>query len=114
MSSPVPSFAAGEIFGASDRDQGGFSGPGPDLVNAKQARNMRDNSRVFLRGSIVQRLGDDKYLFRDSSGTITVDIDDGDWRGLTVTPEDTVEIFGKVDKDRDNVEVEVKRIIKKI
>ena len=94
-------------------DSGGFSGPGPEVMSAKRAATMRDDSRVFLRGHIIQKLAEDKYLFRDSSGTIIMDIDDGDWNGQTVSPEDIVEVYGKVDKDRDSVEIEVKRLQKK-
>ncbi|MDI5434721.1 NirD/YgiW/YdeI family stress tolerance protein, partial [Salmonella enterica subsp. enterica serovar Kentucky] len=39
------------------------------------------------------------YVFKDATGTINVDIDHKRWNGLTVTPQDTVEIQGEVDKD---------------
>lgn len=112
--------AGGQAASANDKGgflgpgaKGGFSGPGPQAVTARQAAGMRDDSRVFLRGKIVQQLADDKYLFKDESGAIALEIDHEDWRGQSVSPEDTVEIYGKIDKDRDNVEVEVKRLIKK-
>ncbi len=49
---------------------------------------------MTLRGKIVQRISDDLYKFRDASGTVNVDIDHKRWNGLTVTPQDTVEIRG--------------------
>jgi uncharacterized protein (TIGR00156 family) len=58
-------------------------------------------------------MGGEDYLFQDSTGTITVEIDDKRWMGQVVGPSDTVEIYGKVDKDWNKVEVDVKRIVKK-
>ena len=90
---------------------GGFSGPGPAVTSAKDAANMRDDARVVLRGNIVQHLGKDKYLFEDASGSIQVEIDDDKWQGQTVTPNDTVELHGEIDRDWNSVEVEVDRVV---
>ena len=67
---------------------------------------------VTLRGNIVERISDDLYVFKDASGTINVDIDHKRWNGVTVTPKDTVEIQGEVDKDWNSVEIDVKQIRK--
>ena len=91
---------------------GGFSGPGPAVVTVEQARSMRDDSVVHLRGTIVQHLGKDRYVFRDQTGDITVDIDNDIWAGQQVGPQDIVEIFGEVDKDWNSVEVDVDRLVK--
>ena len=92
--------------------RGGFQGPGRTPASAREAATMRDDAPVTLRGNIVQHLGGDKYLFQDESGTIRLDIDHDEWRGLTVTPEDLVEVRGEVDKDWNSVEIEVDRITK--
>jgi TIGR00156 family protein len=97
---------------APTESRGGFQGPGRAPVTAREAATMRDDAPVVLRGNIVQHLGGDKYLFQDASGTIRVDIDDEEWRGQIITPEDIVEIRGEVDKDWNSVEVEVNRISK--
>ena len=91
---------------------GGYVGPGPEFVTAKQARGMRDDTPVALKGYIIKSLGGEKYLFQDESGTITLDIDDKRWAGQTVGAEDMVEIHGKIDKDWADLEIEVKRLIK--
>ena len=53
-------------------------------------------------------------MFRDNSGTIIVEIDNEDWKGVTVTPQDTVEIYGEVDTDMfEPSKVDVDTIIKK-
>ena len=104
--------AAGAATPPAAAANGGFTGPGPAVVTVQQAKEMRDDSPVTLRGNIVQSLGDDNYLFRDSTGTITVDIDHKKWNGQQIGPEDTVEIQGEVDKDWTSIEVDVERIIK--
>ena len=60
---------------------------------------MRDDSIVVLTGKIVNSLGDEKYTFQDSTGQIIIEIDDEDWHGIKVTPENTIEIVGELDKE---------------
>lgn len=91
---------------------GGYSGPGPQVATVKQALSMQDDAPVALRGRIVQRLGDEKYLFGDDTGTIRVEIDHDKWHGLHVSAEDIVEIQGEVDRDWNKTEVDVSRVIK--
>ncbi|WP_145519459.1 YgiW/YdeI family stress tolerance OB fold protein [Yersinia mollaretii] len=92
--------------------EGGFSGPSATNTTVDKVKSMRDDARVTLQGNIVERLGHDTYTFRDSTGTITVDIDSKRWKGQTITPQDKVQIEGKVDKDWNSVEVDVKNITK--
>ncbi len=91
---------------------GGFTGPGLAVSTVAEAKTMRDDAKVVLRGQIKQHLGGDDYLFQDSTGTIRADIDDHKWRGQSVTPEDVVELHGEVDKDWNSVEIDVDRIVK--
>lgn len=85
------------------KSQGGFSGPGSTnpATTVSQAQNLPDDSAVILTGNIVSQLPDkdDKYLFRDSTGEIIVDIDEKDFRGQKVTPANVVRITGEIDKD---------------
>ncbi|MDR2433686.1 MAG: NirD/YgiW/YdeI family stress tolerance protein [Treponema sp.] len=90
----------------------GYTGPGLDPVTVAEAKNLRDDSPVVLRGKIERFLGDEKYLFSDDSGTITVEIDNRLWTGLSVNQNDTVEISGEVDKDFRGIEIEVNAIKK--
>ena len=87
------------VLSADAAVRGGFNGPGPDIVTVKQALEMRDDSRLALRGNIVKSLGDEVYIFQDASGTIEVEIDHEVWRGLDVNPSDQVVISGEMDKD---------------
>lgn len=87
--------------------QGGFQGPSIQKNTVEQALKMSDDAHVTLRGQIVQSLGDERYLFRDATGSITVEIDDDDWRSLTVTPKDTVIISGEIDKEWFGRDIEV-------
>ena len=80
------------------------------IGNAKSGRRIPGAERQ--RGNIVERISDDLYVFKDASGTINVDIDHKRWNGVTVTPKDTVEIQGEVDKDWNSVEIDVKQIRK--
>lgn len=92
---------------------GGYTGPGPSINTVEQAKNMRDDTHVALRGRIIQHIGGDHYVFQDETGTINVDIDGKRWRGQSVGPDDVVEIYGEVDKDWTELEIDVDRLIKK-
>lgn len=82
---------------------GGFQGPGTTTptVNVQQAKRMADDTIVTLTGNVVSHITGtkDKYMFRDSSGEIVIEIDYKYFRGQTVTPANTVRITGEVDKD---------------
>ncbi len=91
---------------------GGYTGPGPEFVTAEQAKALHDDAHVALKGHIVKRLGGDNYLFEDSTGTVNLEISDRRWGSQKIGPEDLVEIYGKVDKDWFEMEIEVKQLNK--
>lgn len=91
---------------------GGFNGPSAGTMTVEKAKTMSDDTWVTLRGNIEQRIGGDHYTFRDASGTMNVDIDHKRWNGQTITPKDAVELQGKIDKDWNSVELDVKQITK--
>ncbi len=91
--------------------RGGFKGPGIEITTVKDVMNMKDDAAVRLKGKIERSLGSEQYLFQDATGSIEVAIKDKKWKGQTVTPNDTVEIFGELDKElMGKPEIEVKKI----
>ena len=113
-SAPVLAAQQGGFSGptATQSQAGGFVGPNGSSTTVESAKSLRDDTWVTLRGNIVERISDDLYLFKDASGTVNVDIDHKRWNGVTVTPQDVVEIQGEVDKDWNSVEIDVKQITK--
>lgn len=93
--------------------QSGYSGPSNSLTTVEKAKQLRDDTDVVLRGHIERHLSSKKYLFKDESGSITVDINRKKWNGASIGPNDVVEIHGEVEKDRNSVEIDVD-FIKKI
>ncbi|MCL2608434.1 MAG: NirD/YgiW/YdeI family stress tolerance protein [Treponema sp.] len=91
--------------------QGGFTGQAI-VTSVEDAHRLRDDSPVVMRGRITGYLGNDRYLFTDNSGTITVKIKARNWGGLSVGENDMVEISGEVDRGRRGVEIEVKAVRK--
>lgn len=93
---------------------GGFTGPQAQGANTVAgALKAWDDTMVTLRGNILRQVGHEKYEFKDSTGTIILDIDDDEWYGVSVGPNDVVEIYGEVDAEiyRKN-QVDVKSIRK--
>lgn len=113
-SAPVLAAQQGGFSGptATQSQSGGFVGPNGSSTTVESAKSLRDDTWVTLRGNIVERISDDLYLFKDATGTVNVDIDHKRWNGVTVTPQDVVEIQGEVDKDWNSVEIDVKQITK--
>ncbi|MCS3403164.1 MULTISPECIES: YgiW/YdeI family stress tolerance OB fold protein [Pantoea] len=89
---------------------GGFKGPTPGLTTVAQAKTLRDDAWVVLVGHIIKQVGHELYEFKDSSGRVRVEIDDKHWMGQTVSPDTKVRIDGEVDKDWNNVEIDVKKL----
>ena len=86
-----------------------ISGP----ITISEARTLPKNSWVILTGNIVNEIRSAKYfLFRDSTGEITIEIERKVWRGLSVGVADRVEIYGYVDINKGQVSIEVKAIKK--
>ncbi|ASV18447.1 YgiW/YdeI family stress tolerance OB fold protein [Klebsiella sp. 10982] len=113
VSMPVLAAGQGGFTGPSSTTQGGgFTGPSGAVTTVTNAKSLRDDTWVTLRGKITERVSDDLYKFQDASGVINVDIDHKRWNGVTVGPQDTVEIQGEVDKDWNSVEIDVKQIRK--
>ena len=119
VSMPVLAAEQGGFTGPSSTTQvsstaqaGGFTGQSGAVTTVANAKSLRDDTWVTLRGKITERISDDLYKFQDASGVINVDIDHKRWNGVTVGPQDTVEIQGEVDKDWNSVEIDVKQIRK--
>jgi len=77
--------------------QYGFTGPS-QVVTVVQAQGFAHRTPVIVRGSIVQAIGGDLYIFRDTSGEIILRIGPREWEifGSTISPSDTIEISGEL------------------
>lgn len=120
LSFPVSAWAQGSGGGGFQAGErlvnkagGGYTGDGARQVTVAEALKMPDDAWVSLTGKIDRQIGDEKYQFSDGTGTIIVEIDDEDWRGLSVGPNDTVIIQGEVDRELTRREIDVKHIVKK-
>ena len=91
--------------------RGGFTGP-MTIVTAEQAKTLPDDAKVTLRGNIESHMGGKNYVFKDASGTVPVEIKAKHWDGQSISPQDSVQIDGEVERKRDAVKVEVKSLRK--
>ena len=108
---------------------GAFAGPGmnknmnqnmnqnmqkkqPTYWSVMEVVEMPDNTPVVMHGKIKQNMGEQMYLFEDSTGTIMLEIDEEDWNGNTVRVDDMVTIYGNVDKGGRVAEIDVTSVEK--
>lgn len=79
---------------------GGWSGPRSGGVNTVAgALNAWDDTHVMLTGKIIRQVAHEKYEFSDGKNSIIIDIDDDEWYGQTIGPNDTIQIYGEVDAE---------------
>ena len=80
--------------------------------NISEVLKMNNNAYVFIQGNIVKRLSDDKYTFKDSTGTMTVEIDDDKWGDVSADTQDRLELVGEVEKKYNTTELDVDSVRK--
>lgn len=106
-------FQDGNHHQGNQRTEQGFVDESALVKSVKDALNAKDKAPVVLVGSIVKQIDDDEFLFKDSTGEIEIDVSKRAWAGQTITPQDIIEIRGKVDKEWNKTEIDVKKITKK-
>ncbi|MBO7536897.1 MAG: NirD/YgiW/YdeI family stress tolerance protein [Alphaproteobacteria bacterium] len=98
--------------------KGGFKGSSVSsaikTVSDIKRGDMEKKAWVTVRGNIVEQRSKDKYLFKDSTGEIVVEIDDEYWSDVKVNENDEVELSGEVDKGYFKIELDVKSPVKKL
>ena len=67
-------------------------------VSVEQAKAFGHGTPVIITGNIISGVGNNRYIFRDSSGETILHIGPREWLffGSTIAPEDTIEISGEV------------------
>ena len=71
-----------------------------NVVTVSQVAKLADETGVTLTGQISKHLQSDHYEFKDSSGSISVEIDDDIWRQAGLKVGDHVRLVGEVDTHR--------------
>ncbi|MDR2718133.1 MAG: NirD/YgiW/YdeI family stress tolerance protein [Treponema sp.] len=79
----------------------GFTGP-TRTVTVEQAKTFAHKAPVVVTGAIVQAIGGDLYVFRDSSGEIIIRIGPREWYNLgsIISPTENIEISGELHRDK--------------
>ncbi len=89
----------------------GKKGDAPLRTVAEIREHNKDDQPVVLTGVLAKKLGKDKYLFKDDTGEIRVEIDAEDFPTVEVSEKTRVEITGEVDKSALRAaEVDAKRV----
>ncbi|MDC2826453.1 YgiW/YdeI family stress tolerance OB fold protein [Rodentibacter pneumotropicus] len=106
--------AQGFNNGSASQVQQGFVNENAVVKTVSDALKANDDTPVRLEGQIVKQLGKKDFIFKDGIGQeIQIEIDKKVWNGITVNPQDQIQIIGKVDKEWNNTEIDVKQVIKK-
>lgn len=87
----------------------GYTGPGAEPVTSvAAAHKAADDTPVVLQGFVTKKLNnDDKYEFKDTTGTITVEIDNEDMPPVAFNDKTKVKLTGEVEKNLMSREIDV-------
>ena len=78
------------------------------VTTVAAANDAADDTPVVLQGFVVKKLNnDDKYEFKDASGTITVEIDNEDLPAVAFNDKTKVKLTGEVEKNLMSREIDV-------
>ena len=94
--------AQGFNDGHKHNTQQGFVDESVIVKTVDDALNANDDTPVRLDGQIVKQIGKKDFLFKDASG-----------KEIQIEVSKNIQIIGKVDKEWNKTEVDVKQIIKK-
>jgi len=95
--------------------QAQYTGPSTHHAPATVAeilKNPVDDQDVVLRGHLLRKVGNEKYIFSDGTGEIRVEIEAEDFPPEQIDDKAQVEIRGEVEKDfleSPEIDVEVLR-----
>ncbi|NGR09204.1 NirD/YgiW/YdeI family stress tolerance protein [bacterium SGD-2] len=91
-----------------------YSGPaGEPPVTQVQSilQAPQDDQDVVLRGHLLRKLDDEKYVFSDGTGEIIAEIDDDEFPDVPVNEATPVELRGEVDTGRNRApEIDVESV----
>lgn len=71
-----------------------------NVVNVQQIAKLKDETGVTLTGQITKHIKSDHYEFKDTTGVISLEIDDDLWRAVGLKVGDHVRAVGEVDTHR--------------
>lgn len=75
------------------------------LTQVADAEKWQDDQRIVLEGNIIKQVGKKDYIFKDTSGELTIEISRKAWRGM-INAEDKVKIVAEVEKSFGKTELE--------
>jgi len=67
-----------------------------------------DDLEFVIQGNIVSKVSDNIYKFKDSTGSVTVEIDD--WNGVDAGPDDVVRLSGEADYEETGLVLDVEQV----
>jgi len=83
----------------------GFTGGIMHVTVAQMVSTFPDKTPAIVRGYIIGHLGGDRYMFRDATGNgeVVIKIKNDRWWGLSVGPNDLVELGGELKREKNGM-----------
>lgn len=81
-------------------------------MSIKEAKEMHDGASVSFQGNLIQKKGNDMYVFRDKTDQIDVMIPMAVFEDRQVEPDQLITINGTLDKKQQPPVARIDRLIK--
>ena len=87
-----------------------------NILTISELKDKHDDTYVVLEGNIIKKINDEKFLFKDSTGKIEIEIDDDkNYLLKNINKNTLIQIYGEYEKHifkMDEIEVKDLKIIK--
>ena len=67
-----------------------------EAVTVDEAKGLEKETDVILTGNIIKKIGEQSYIFKDGTGKINLKISNKNLKGIKITPDTKVTIYGEV------------------
>lgn len=86
------------------------AGVEPRETSIADALAAPDDTKLVVTGAVVQQLGDERVLLRDSSGQITAEIDDDLLGEVKLAPNSRIRVMGEIDRDSERSVIKARTV----
>ena len=71
---------------------------------------MKNNTNVVIEGNIDKKLSDDKYTFKDNTGSIIAEIDKEAWGVINSNTKEKIKLLGEIEQENNTTIIDVDKV----
>ena len=80
------------------------------VSSISEALKMKNNTNVVIEGNIDKKLSDDKYTFKDNTGSIIAEIDKEAWGVINSNTKEKIKLLGEIEQENNTTIIDVDKV----